>query len=138
MRFDIRYVTTFRYPGEVVESQNELRAAPVSDHRQQLVHYDVRTTPSSRVTSYTDYWGTQVDCFGVVERHTRLTVVADAVVETLGQQTPDNAGAWPLAGQYLGADDEYLSPSPHVTWAPEIVEFGREAVAATQAAWSGA
>ena len=54
MRLDIRYRTRFEYDAPVRESQNELRAAPVSDARQQLISYRVTTTPASRVFSFPD------------------------------------------------------------------------------------
>ncbi len=82
MRLDIRYRTRFAYTGPVRESQNELRACPASDVRQQLVSYRVSTTPAARVFSFTDYWGTRVDTFGVTPTHRNLEVVAEAVVET--------------------------------------------------------
>ena len=78
MRMAIRYLTTFTYDTQVSESQNALRAKPASDVRQRLIDYSVTVDPTARIFSYTDYWGTQVDCFGVIGRHTRLTVVADS------------------------------------------------------------
>ena len=86
MRLDIRYRCRFDYDESVRESQNELRAAPLSDARQQLVSYRVSTSPASRVFHYTDYWGTRVDAFGVREPHSSLEVVAEASVET--RRTP--------------------------------------------------
>ncbi|MGH9137117.1 MAG: transglutaminase N-terminal domain-containing protein, partial [Acidimicrobiales bacterium] len=82
MRLDIRYRTTFTYDDVVRESQNELRACPSSDESQQLISYRVSTSPSSRVLSYTDYWGTRVDAFGVREPHIYIEVIAEATVET--------------------------------------------------------
>ena len=46
MRFDIRYTTRFTYGHDVVESQNDLRACPTADGRQQVLHYRVTTTPA--------------------------------------------------------------------------------------------
>ena len=37
MRFDIRNRTVFTYTGQVVESQNELRACPINDDCQRLL-----------------------------------------------------------------------------------------------------
>ncbi len=121
MRLDISYVTRFTYEHEVAESQNELRAAPVADARQQVVHYDVRTVPSSRVFSYTDYWGTRVDAFGVRAAHRELTVVADATVET---SPPAVMAASPrfadLTPAFLDERLEYLERSAHVDWSDGI------------------
>jgi transglutaminase-like putative cysteine protease len=100
--------------------------------------------PTARIYSYTDYWGTQVDCFGVIGRHTRLTVVADAVVETSAAPIPDDDGAWPPQVGWNTPEAEYLTTTPHVSWTDEIVEFARDVtagadstVAAAQAVQAG-
>lgn len=132
MRIAIRYLTTFTYDGEVSESHNALRAKPTTDHRQQLVSYSVRIDPPAKVYSYTDYWGTQVDCFGINERHTRLTVAADSVVETAAVTPPPEVTPWPTdegPGRGDPAAAEYLSPTQHVEWTDEVVRFAGEAVA---------
>ncbi len=129
MRVDIRYVTSFRYPQPVYESQNELRACPANDERQQLLHYHVTTTPSSRVVSYVDYWGTRVDTFGVRPPHRELTVVAEANVETAAQSAPpDGLRRSMLAEQsFLDANFAYLQRSPHADWGPQVAAAAREA-----------
>lgn len=128
MHLEIRYLTTFTYDTAVSESQNALRARPVSDGRQRLIKYSVTVDPPAQIVSYTDYWGTQVDCFGVVGRHTRLTVSADSVVETSAQPLPADSPAWPHK-----QDDarliEFLTPSPHVRWGADVSAFARDAVA---------
>lgn len=128
MRFDISYTTTFRYPGEVVESQNELRAAPVSDDRQQLLHYDVRTKPSSRVTSYTDYWGTHVDAFGIRGQHQSLEVVAEATVEVAPPPVLTASPRWSEVNHHSFRDQhlEYLDPSAHATWRDGIARVAND------------
>ncbi|MFA9445518.1 transglutaminase N-terminal domain-containing protein [Egicoccus sp. AB-alg6-2] len=122
MRLDIRYVTRFDYEASVVESQNELRACPASDARQQLVHYDVTTTPSSRVSSYVDYWGTRIDTFGIRGPHRLLEVVAEATVETLAVAPPD--GSLPRAALddvgFRDRHQELLQRSPHVYWGATV------------------
>ncbi len=82
MRFDIRYRCRFTYDALVRESQNELRACPASDEHQTTTRYRVQTAPSARVLSFTDWWGTRVDAFGVREPHLVLDVLAEATVET--------------------------------------------------------
>jgi transglutaminase-like putative cysteine protease len=118
MRFDIRYHTAFAYDALVRESQNELRACPATDDHQQLISYRVSTSPSSRVLSFADYWGTRVDAFGVRTPHLALDVTAEASVET--RQRPlvtvsphtDALRAPAFAEEHL----EYLAPSPHCDW----------------------
>jgi len=108
----------------VRESQNELRAAPLSDVRQQLVSYRVTTTPASRVFSSTDYWGTRVDAFGVREPHTSLEVVAEAAVET--RRTPLLTAA-PRIDSVADPDfrerhHEYLQRTAHTDWGRGVAE----------------
>ncbi len=127
MRLDIRYRTRFDYASSVVESQNELRACPASDAHQQVAHYRVTTTPASRVSSYTDYWGTRVDTFGIAAPHELLEVIAAATVETSPRPTPD--GDVDVAGLrdagWRDAHLEYLQRSPHVAWGETVAEHAR-------------
>ncbi len=122
MRLDIRYTTRFRYGAPVAESQNELRACPATDPHQWLVHYHVTTSPSSRVTSYTDYWGTRVDTFGIRAPHDVLEVVAEATVET--GPRPDAPSSVPMQAlrdqAFMDRHLEYLQPSAHVEWGPSV------------------
>jgi transglutaminase-like putative cysteine protease len=131
VRLDIRYATRFRYEGPVSESQNELRACPATDTHQALVHYHVTTTPSSRVASYLDYWGTRVDTFGIRAAHHALEVVAEATVETSAAQ-PDLPTVPLEALREPALRDlhlELLQPSAHVRWDGEVAAQARRAAA---------
>ncbi len=129
MNIAIRYLTTFTYDAEVSESHNALRACPAATPTQRLVRYDVTVDPAARIVSYRDYWGTRVDSFGIVGRHTRLTIVADAEVETSAAPGPTNGAPWPVADRTDDNLYEYLTPSPHVEWGKDVAAFGRDAVA---------
>jgi transglutaminase-like putative cysteine protease len=129
MRFDIRYRTTFTYDDLVRESQNELRACPASDENQQLVSYRVSTSPSARVLSFADYWGTRVDAFGVREPHLSLEVVAEASVETkhrplLTVAPRDETLAHP---GFVDEHVEHLGRSPHCGWGERVKAAAVEA-----------
>lgn len=130
MRIAIRYLTTFTYDADVSESHNALRACPAQDPHQQLIRYGVQVDPAARIVSHTDYWGTRVDSFGVVGRHTRLTVAADAEVETAERPQPGDGGPWPLPDGHR--DFEYSTPTPHVAWDKNVDDFGRTAVAGAE------
>lgn len=118
MRFDIRYRTRFTYEPSVSESHNELRACPVTDDHQRLVTYRVGVAPAARPLSFTDYWGTRVDAFGVRTPHRSLDVVAEATVET----NPARPIVSEAVLDDLTADDvvarlhEYLEPTRHTAW----------------------
>ena len=124
MRFDIRYKCRFTYEQLVRESQNELRACPASDDRQQLVAYRVSTAPSARVLSFTDWWGTRVDAFGVREPHLVLDVVAEAAVETSPAPlvTVDPRVDDLRDAGFCDEHTEYLERTPHASWSPAISE----------------
>jgi transglutaminase-like putative cysteine protease len=77
------------------------------------------------VTTYLDYWGTRVDTFGVRERHSSLTIVADSVVETSEPPAPD--GPAPLetarSEETRSAHWQYLQPTIHTRWGPDLTRF---------------
>jgi transglutaminase-like putative cysteine protease len=124
MRFDIRYRTTFTYEGLVRESQNELRACPTSDDRQQLIGYRITTNPSARVASSIDYWGTRVDAFGIRGPHLSLEVVAEAAVETRTAPMVTSAARLDALSDERFVDDhwEYLQRSSHTHWGQAVGE----------------
>ncbi len=127
MRLEIRYVSEFHYRESVRESHNLLRACPLATPRQQLVSYEVTVEPAARIHSYTDFWGTRVDAFGIRVPHSHLTVIADSVVESeapLGVEGPV-----PLAA----ADDAfrsrnwvYLQPTAHTSWRDSLAAAARD------------
>jgi transglutaminase-like putative cysteine protease len=124
VRLDIRYRCSFEYGELVHESQNELRACPVSDHRQTLLGYRVATSPASRVFSFDDYWGTRVDTFGVREPHIFLEVVAEATVETRSTPLVTNSPALGALREPAFVEQywEYLERTPHADWDDRITK----------------
>jgi transglutaminase-like putative cysteine protease len=129
VRLDIRYSTRFVYDAPVAESQNELRACPASDDRQALLHYNVTTSPSSRIAWYADHWGTRVDTFGIRLPHRSLEVVAEATVETWAQPLITTA---PRRADLEDPDFrdghlEYLSSSQHVDPGPTVTAAAQRA-----------
>jgi transglutaminase-like putative cysteine protease len=123
MRFDIRNRTVFSYTGQVVESQNELRACPVTDDCQRLLDYRVTISPAARVFSHVDYWGTRVDSFGIRRSHTSMEVVAEASVETRPRPLPTAAPRFEALARsdFIDAHIEYLQPGPHTEWGQGVV-----------------
>ena len=132
MRLDICYRTKLAFDAPVRESQNELRACPVTDERQQLLSYRVTVEPSARLLSFTDYWGTRVDHFGVTESHADLEVVAEASVETQDPPALSAAPAMESLGDpdFLNDHDEFLKPTRHTEWDEAMARQARELAAA--------
>ena len=127
MRLDIRYKTSFTYDDLVRESQNELRACPMTDAFQSLVSYRVTTSPSSKVSTFIDYWGTRVDAFGHRSPHIALEVTAAATVETYPRPMLSAASPRSALEDLAFRDEyaEYLEPSPHAEWGSAVTDAAR-------------
>ena len=130
MRLDIAYRLHFQYERPVSESQNEIRARPRHDARQQVMSYRLTTTPATRVLQTRDYFGTTVDHLGVRAPHDELLVVAEASVETTPiETTPGPVSCERLSDQhFVNQQIEYLTPSRHVKWGDLIDEVASWAV----------
>ena len=128
MRFDIRYRLAFEYENVVRHSQNELRACPLTDEHQLLLSYRVTSSPTSRVHSFTDYWGTRVDAYGIREPHVAVEVVAEAAVET--RQRPLMVASPRMADlgdeEFTDEHAEYLAPTRHTATGPRTAACAGE------------
>jgi len=88
MRLSIDHKTGFRYSFPVASSYNEARMVPVGTSTQTVWSSRVNIEPTPWSFTYADYWGTHVTTFELHEPHERLTVRAQAVVETRGDDHP--------------------------------------------------
>ena len=122
MRMDIRYRSSFVYDSFITESQNELRACPISDDFQEVIAYRVTVSPTAKIASFVDYWGTRVDAFGHREPHRSLEVVAHATVETRSRPLPTASSRAELLRDppFVDRQAEFLERTPHCDWGPEI------------------
>ena len=84
MRLSIDHQTGFRYASPVKSSYNEARMTPAATEHQTVWSSRVSIEPTAWSFTYTDYWGTTVTTFELHEPHERLTVHAQGVVETHG------------------------------------------------------
>lgn len=129
MRLDIRYRMWFRYDGMVREAHNEIRVRPRDRPEQRLLDHRLTTVPAARVLSFTDYWGTTVDCFGHTAEHDQLEIVAESSVETRPRAPVATAPIEALRDPgFAFGHAEMLGPSPHVEWDDDIAALGAEAV----------
>jgi len=81
MFFSIRHVTRFQYSAPVSESNMEVRMRPRSEGNQQCLKFDLHVTPRAKPNSYQDHNDNTVHYFDVPGHHTKLTLVAESVVD---------------------------------------------------------
>lgn len=134
MQLQIRYSTVFSYDAQAWESHNQLRACPATTNGQSVQSYGVSIDPPGRILTYTDYWGTRVDAFGVRVPHTQLVITAQSEVETSPWPAPEGHTA-PF--DVYRTDDialghfELLQRSPHAGWGPGIADRAAKVVSGT-------
>ena len=80
-RLRVVHRTEFAYERTVPGSFNEARITPSNELRQSVVETRVAISPVTWQHSYTDYWGTRVTAFEVLQPHERLTVTSTSVVD---------------------------------------------------------
>src|SRR5688500_20224611 len=83
MRYSVRHITRFTYDTPITESVMEARMQPRSDGLQRCLHFSLTAAPAARMMMYQDHDGNTVHFFNIPARHSRLTITADALVESL-------------------------------------------------------
>ncbi len=131
MQYTIRHVTRFIYDAPITESVIEARVQPRNEGPQRCVRFNLSTTPITRVRMYQDHDGNVVHHFNIPGRLSRLTVVADALVECEAvPELPESLvpGAWDRldAATSSGAFWELLHPSPFARPTARLDELARE------------
>ena len=112
MEYTVEHETIYKYPRSVTESYTVVHLQPRTNLRQYCTGYALDVAPSSRVFSYVDRFGNDVQHFAIVPEHTELRIVARSHVVTL----PATSGNGPTRG--VRAAD--LDADPRV---PELAEF---------------
>ena len=109
MHFAIRYMSRYRYDGDVVDNINALRIRPATSSRQRLDDFTLRLTPEVRQHRHEDYYGTDVIEFEITRPHRELVIDAQAHVTTEAQPEPPTGDWSELAGAgYREAGAEFL------------------------------
>ena len=131
MRYSVRHVTRFTYETPIAESVMEARMQPRSDSTQHCLHFALTTTPGARVMTYQDHDGNNVHFFDIPARHSRLTVTAEAIVESgSAAAVPDRLGpgSWDELDAAVESGElwEYLAPSPFTQATALLEAFARE------------
>jgi transglutaminase-like putative cysteine protease len=131
VQYTIRHVTRFIYDAPITESVMEARVQPRTEGPQRCVRFNLSTTPITRVRMYQDHDGNIVHHFNIPGRLSRLTVVADALVEC--EEAPDlpetlPPGAWDRldAATSAGMFWDVLNPSPFARPTRRLGDLARE------------
>jgi len=132
MRYTVRHVTRFTYESAISESVMEVRMQPRSDAVQRCIHFSLTTTPASRVMMYQDQDGNTVHHFNIPARHSRMSVTAEALVESEPPRPlpSELAGdAWAELDALADSGDAWdaLAPSAFARPTPLLTEFIHEA-----------
>jgi transglutaminase-like putative cysteine protease len=120
-RLRIRHTTGFTYAGDVVASYNEARMLPASSDGQLVLFSNLDIRPVTSVHAYTDYWGTRVSSFDVLDAHRELSLTATSLVEIRPKQHPDHPTGWEQLSDQVETRTEYVEQSKqtHRTAPPE-------------------
>jgi len=116
MYYTVRHTTIFRYSSPITESIMEVRLQPRSEGSQLCLEFRLSTSPMAQIYNYRGENGNWVHHFDVPNRHTHLTIKAEAMVEVRPPPAlPESLEptAWDEMDA-LTADDEYwesLRPS---------------------------
>jgi len=109
----VRHSTRLSYGEPVVEARSEVRKTPVDTGLQRVVTTKLEVDPGVVVRAHTDYFGSAVRRFNILEPHSSVEVVSESVVETsdavcCGPEAAPDPRPW---GQRLA---EFLHASPRV------------------------
>jgi transglutaminase-like putative cysteine protease len=131
-RLRIVHTTAIDYDRPVRTSYNEVRMTPATMPGQTTLEARIEVSPRSSAFRYTDYWGSQVVAFDTQVPHTRLEVVATALVEVETTRTapPGDVDWQQLADEHVRDEHvEWLAYRPVTRLGAELVQASREVAA---------
>ena len=129
MIYSVRHTTTFQYEPAIRESVMEVRVQPRNDAYQRCLSFNLEVDPPANIMVYRDFVGNTVHHFGIAKAHSKINVVAHAVVEL--NSTPANgfnAGDWSDLDHLIANEDhwEMLLPSHYAQPTPLLEKLARE------------
>jgi transglutaminase-like putative cysteine protease len=130
VEYTIDHKTTYVYHESVDQSYTVVHLQPRSDPNQFCTRYVLELSPASRVFSYADRFGNDVQHFAIMPNHTELAITAHSNVVTLLPPVaaePDSATRALLdADSRLPEFYDYLHESAYVHFTPEVDRFRAE------------
>ena len=126
MRYTIAHRTRYYYPVPVHDSHTIVHLQPRSDTSQYCTRYELSVSPRTRVFSYADRFGNDVQHFAILPEHAMLEVIARSqVVTARGAPTAPP----PLPRSLVDADPQrdelfdYLNGSRYITFGNGLGAF---------------
>ncbi|MDB5042515.1 MAG: transglutaminase protein [Candidatus Eremiobacteraeota bacterium] len=126
MRYTIAHRTRYYYPVPVHDSHTIVHLQPRSDASQYCTRYELSVSPRTRVFSYADRFGNDVQHFAILPEHAMLEVIARSqVVTARGAPTAPQ----PLPRSLVDADPQrdelfdYLNGSRYITFGNGLGAF---------------
>ena len=125
MAYSVRHTTCFQYEPAVRESVMEVRMQPRTDFRQRCLSFSLNIDPRANMMMYRDFYGNAVHNFDIPERHRRIDVMAQAIVDVLPARSLEAAAAddWDELDRRVAQTDywEMLLPS-HFAMPTDLLE----------------
>lgn len=130
MVYSVRHITSFSYEPGVRESVMEARMEPRSEGRQRCLTFSLDVAPNANIMVYRDFLGNRVHHFDIPERHSRVNLTAQALVEIQEAPAPrpSDAGSWQDLDTLIATGDywETLAPSHYAQPTEPLERFASE------------
>lgn len=125
--FTILHQTTYRYLEKIHESYTIAHLQPRTDTSQYCMKYELAIAPRTRVFSYLDRFGNDVQHFAVLPDHDVLSIIARSSVMTVRPHDPPLPE--PVSRERLAADPalptfyDFIHESAYVVFGPALRGF---------------
>ncbi|MFV0336852.1 MAG: transglutaminase domain-containing protein [Chthoniobacterales bacterium] len=97
MIFDVLHTTDYRYDEPASEAYVEARLTPPTLSHQKILRHELRFSPTSETSSYTDYFDNEVTFYSLARRHRHLKITNRLRVETSPRKLPELGMDLPIA-----------------------------------------
>src|SRR6266702_696758 len=142
MKLHVVHRTIYRYAEAVAQNFNEVRLKPMSSDGQVCDSFELRITPSSRLSFYLDFYFNYVQCFEIIEPHKDLIIEGVAEVTTHRASLPLDAITAPLSrlteSFQLEQCYDFTQSSSFVAVSPEVWRLAVDASQGQNDIWQTA
>lgn len=129
MKLEITHLTRYHYGTSAMESVNEIRLTPSTNHRQSCYQHTITVEPSVSLFSYDDFFGNRVHSFSLSDPHQELMIQSKSIVVT-DELEPERKQILSLEEQlaelyndrFINRHAEYLMESNYTYIDPELAK----------------